>query len=157
MKQFFRFSRASVAFIFLLIALLFPSCKKSKKVYTSTCNVNLVFKKVKFTQLIDSIDNYDHQYIEIAGVYKEAKGQSALFSDSLFVDHSNKHGLWINFSQDCPLYLNGTHIGLFEASDGQFVLINNKKVVIRGKIDLHNRGHLAQYAGSLDRISFIKL
>ena len=143
--------------IFLMIALALPSCKKNKKIYTSTCNVNLVFKKVKFTQLIDSIKKYDQQYIEIAGIYKEAKGQSALFNDSLFVDHSNKRGLWINFSQDCPLYLNGTHTGLFEATDGQFTLINNKKVVIRGKIDLHNRGRLAQYAGSMDRISFIKL
>ena len=144
-------------FIFLITTLALPSCKKGKKVYISTCNVNLVFKKVKFTQLIDNIKNYDQQYIEIAGIYKEAKGQSALFNDSLFVDHSNKRGLWINFSQDCPLYLNGTHTGLFEATDGEFILINNKKVVVRGKIDLHNRGRLAQYAGSMDRISFIKL
>jgi hypothetical protein len=80
-----------------------------------------------------------------------------LFNDSLFVDHSNKHALWINFSQDCPLYLSGTRNGLFEATGGQFTPINNKKVTIRGKVNLNNTGHLGQYKGCIERVSFVEL
>jgi hypothetical protein len=139
------------------IAITLQACKHSKKVYKSSCDADIAFKHVGFTQLIDSIENYDQQYIEVTGTYKEGNEISALFNDSLFVDHSNKRALWINFSQDCPLYLTGTHTGLFEANDGQFTSINNKKVIIRGRIDLHNTGHQKQYKGTIDRVSFVEL
>lgn len=110
-----------------------------------------------FTQLVGNIKAYDKQYVEVAGTYKEAKEQSALFDDQLFDDHSNGKALWVNFTQDCPLYLSGTHTGLFEASDGQFMIINNRKVIIRGKINLINKGHLGQYKGCIERVSFVEL
>ncbi len=145
---------------FLLIlmgAFIFPSCNSEKKIYKSDCNSELSFKRVDFTKLIDSIEMYDQQYIEITGTYKESKGQSALVNDSSFVDHSNSHAIWVNFSQDCPLYLTGTRIGLFEFNDGTFTQINNKTVTLRGKIDVAHKGHLGSYRGSIDRVSFVKL
>lgn len=141
----------------LISVLVLQSCTNHKKIYKSNCDVNITFKHIGFTQLIDSINDYDQQYVEVTGTYKEAKEESALFNDSLFVDHSDKHALWINFSQDCPLYLTGTRIGLFEASDGQFTPINNKKVIIRGKVNLGNTGHLGHYKGCIDRVSFVEL
>ncbi|ASU33500.1 hypothetical protein [Mucilaginibacter xinganensis] len=140
-----------------LLPLILQSCNSNKNIYKSDCDVNVAFKKVTFTHLLDSIKSYDQQYVEVSGTYKEAKEQSALYNDSLFVDHSNKHALWINFSQDCPLYLKGTRTGLFEANDDGFTPINNKKVLIRGKIDLHNTGYHGLYKGSIDRVSFIEL
>ena len=140
---------------FLIGALIWQGCKNSKKIYKSDCDAGITFKHVGFTQLIDSIKNYDQQYVEVAGTYRQGNELSALFNDSLFVDHSNKHAVWINFSQDCPLYLTGTHTGLFEANDGQFISLNNKKVIIRGKINLHNTGHKKQFKGSIDRISLV--
>jgi hypothetical protein len=142
---------------FLLSALILQSCTNDKKIYKSNCDADITFKHIGFSQLIDSIKDYDQQYVEVAGTYKEAKEQSALFNDSLFVDHSNKRALWVNFSQDCPLYLKGTRIGLFEASDGQFTPINNKKIIIHGKINLSNTGHLGQYKGCIERVSFVEL
>src|SRR5580698_2735155 len=102
------------------LACAMQSCKHAKKVYKSDCDVDVSFKPVSFRQLMDSIENYDQQYIEVSGKYMEDKELSALFSDSLFSDKSVKSGLWVNFSQDCPLYLSGTHQGLFEYNDGQF-------------------------------------
>jgi len=145
------------AVLLFLLPVFLHSCTSDRKIYKSDCDVNITFKKVGFTQLLDSIENYDQQYVEVSGTYKEAKEQSALYNDSLFVDHSNKRALWINFSQDCPLYLEGTRTGLFEANDGEFTPINNKKVVIRGRIDLHNTGYLGHYKGAMDRVSFVKL
>ncbi|MDB4923409.1 hypothetical protein [Mucilaginibacter sp.] len=143
--------------ILCLLPVFLQSCGSNKKIYKSNCDVNITFKKVGFTQLIDSIKNYDQQYVEVSGTYREAKEQSALYNDSLFVDHSKKHALWVNFSQDCPLYLKGTRTGLFEASDGEFTPMNNKKIIIRGRVDLHNTGHLGLYKGAIDRVSSVEL
>jgi hypothetical protein len=144
-------------FQLLIPVFIFQSCTSDKKIYQSSCDANITFKHVSFTQLIDSIKNYDHQYVEVSGTYKEGNDESALVNDSLFVDHSNGHAIWINFSQDCPLYLTGTRTGLFEYNDGKFTQINNKKITIRGKIDVRHKGHLGSYRGSIDRVSFVKL
>lgn len=145
------------AVIFGVIPVMFTGCNNHKMAYESNCDAGIAFKKVKFNQLISHLKDYDQQYVEISGTYMESKEQSAICNDSLFTDHSNKHALWVNFSQDCPLYLKGTRTGLFEPTNGEFVLINNKKIKIRGKIDLHNTGHLGQYGGAIDRISFVEL
>ncbi len=114
-------------FLFLLLTFILQSCKSDKKkVYQSDCDGSISFKHVGFTQLIDSINDYDQQYIEVDGTYEEGKEESALVNDSLFVDHSSDHSLWVNFSQDCPLYLTGTHKGLFEYNDGGFTQIKNR-------------------------------
>jgi hypothetical protein len=147
----------TIFFLFLIGVFIFQSCKSEKKTYKSNCNDNITFKRVKFSQLIDSIKTYDQQYIEVSGTYEEGRDESALINDSLFVSHSNNHALWVNFSQDCPLYLTGTHTGLFEYNDGKFTQLNNKKITIRGKIDVRHKGHLGSYKGSIDRVSFVKL
>jgi hypothetical protein len=144
--------------LWLLPALIcLSSCKHDKKVYLSSCNNDFNFKKVTFSTLIDSIERYDQQYIEVQGTYKEGKDQSALVNDSTFVDHSSTRSLWVNFSQDCPLYLEGTHKGLFEYNDGKFTQISNQTIIIRGRIDVRHKGHLGSYRGEIDRVSYIKL
>jgi hypothetical protein len=143
--------------IFVCAIVVLQSCKHNKKVYKSDCNDGVSFKQVPFGQLMDSISQYDQQYVEVTGKYIEDKELSALFGDSLFVDHTNKNALWVNFSQDCPLYLSGTRQGLFEYNDGQFTQINNKSITIRGKIDLNNKGSHNRYKATIDRISLVKL
>jgi hypothetical protein len=142
--------------LFCIMSAGLQACKSDKMVYNSSCDAGIDFQKINFSKLINNIKKYDGQYVEVSGTYLESKEQSALFNDSLFTDHSNKHALWINFSQDCPLYLKGTHTGLFEPTNGEFVLISNKKIKIRGKIDLHNTGHLGLYKGTIDRVSFVQ-
>src|ERR1700744_1865944 len=110
--------------LLLFVPVFLQSCSSNKMTYQSSCDDGITFKKVNFTKLINHIKDYDHQYVEVTGTYKQAKEQSALFNDSLFTDHSNQHALWINFSQDCPLYLKGTRTGLFEATDGGFTPMN---------------------------------
>ncbi len=143
--------------LFFLVAIVFQSCKSEKKIYQSECANGISFKHVNFSHLIDSIQNYDQQYVEVDGTYQEGKEESALVNDSLFVDHSNEHAIWVNFSQDCPLVLVGTRRGLFEDNDGAFIVIKNKPITIRGKIDVRHKGHLGSYRGTIDRVSFVKL
>jgi hypothetical protein len=142
--------------LLLLLPTIWQSCTSRKNIYMSDCDSGIAFKQVTYTHLIDSLKFYDQKYIEISGKYQEGKDQSALFNDSLYLPKPNT-GLWVNFSQDCPLYLSGTRIGFFEYNNGGFTRINNKVVKIRGKLDIHNKGHLKQYKGCIDRVSFIEL
>jgi hypothetical protein len=138
-------------------AMALQSCKHDKKIYKSDCDMDMGFKHVSFHQLVDSISNYDQQYIEVTGKYEEDKELSALFNDGLFADKSDKNAIWVNFSQDCPLYLSGTRQGLFEYNDGQFTMINNKLITIRGKVDLRNKGSHKKYKATIERVSLVKL
>jgi hypothetical protein len=156
-------ARPRLIFYNLLILICFtiicicPACTDDKKVFESSCDTGINFKRIGFTHLIDSIQAYDQQYVEVVGTYKEAREESALVCDSLFADHSSRHAIWINFSQDCPLYMVGTRKGLFEYNDGKFTLINDKHVIIRGKIDVRHKGHLGSYCATMDRVSYIEL
>jgi hypothetical protein len=145
-----------VFLITLLIPVILQSCTGHKKIYTSDCDDNIKFKVISYAHLMDSLKFYDKKYIEISGKYQQGKEQSALFNDSLYMPAPST-ALWINFSQDCPLYLSGTKIGFFQYSSDGYASINNKKIRIRGRLDLHNRGYLKQYQGCIDHVSFIEL
>lgn len=132
------------------------TCHNNKKIYLSNCDVNIAFKKVSYRHLIDSLKYYDKKYIEVVGKYEEGKEESALFNDSLYMQKRNT-ALWVNFSQDCPLYLSGTHKGFFQVNGGGYARIKNKRIRIRGRLDLNNRGYQKQYKGCIDRVSFIEL
>ncbi|MDN3549092.1 hypothetical protein [Mucilaginibacter aquaedulcis] len=147
---------SKVFFVNALLA-LFLSCGKQHQVFESNCNEGVTFKKVDFAELTSHLEKYDKQYVEVTGKYIEGYEQSALFNDSLFADHSLKKALWVNFSQDCPLYLTGTRIGLFEYNNGTFTQINKSFITIKGKVNVRNTGYLNKYRGTLDKVSFIKL
>lgn len=141
----------------LFALMMLQSCKHEKKVYKSECDIDKDFKTISFKQLMDSLDDYDQQYIEVSGKYEEDKGISALVCDSLFANASNGNALWVDFSQDCPLYLSGTRQGLFEYNDGKFTQLNDKKVTIRGLIILRSNGKNDRYKATIERVSLVKL
>jgi hypothetical protein len=156
-KQSLRYLSIILVLPALFTVLTCQSCRYEKKVYKSNCNDDRAFKRIGFKQLMDSLDNYDQKYIEVSGTYEEDKELSALYNDSLFVDHSSKNALWVDFSQECPLYLTGTHKGLFEYNDGKFTQLDNKTITIRGVIDTHSKGYLKKYRATIERVSFVKL
>jgi len=141
-------------FVIILFFLMSIGCKPRPKVYESDCDEGQTFVRVNFTHLLDSMAYYDQKYIETTGIYREGKEKSSLYNDSVKPDNK---ALWVNFSQDCELYLTGTHIGLFDYNNGSFTQLNNKKVRIRGKVDMHNLGHLKLYKGCIDRVSLVEL
>ena len=156
--QQYHFPRFAVLFsVFFSVALFsLCSCKHESKTYTSDCDMDISFKKVSFEQLVDSIKNYDQQYVEVSGKYEEDKELSALFSNGLTSGPDNT-ALWVNFSQDCPLYQTGTHKGLFEYNDGQFTQINDQAITIRGLINIGNKGHGKKFKATIERISLVRL
>ena len=143
----------------MVLLVLIQSCTGKKIYYKSNCDDSHTFKRIGFSQLIDSLAYYDNQYVEVSGKYQQSKGQSALFNDSTFVDHSAAQALWVEFSPECPLYLTGTRIGFFDYdyNDGKLTPVNNKVIVIRGRINANFKGHLGAYKGSIEHISYIKI
>ncbi|MFA6084487.1 hypothetical protein [Mucilaginibacter sp.] len=141
----------------LTVTLLLHACSQRKNIYTSECSEGIIYKRVNFSHLVDSIKYYDKQYVEVTGKYVEGKNLSALLNDSNVIDRGNSHALWVNFSQDCPLILTGTHTGLFEYGDGNFSKINNHIMTVRGKVDRHQKGHLKSYRGAIDIVSYVEL
>ena len=154
----FRPMRARIlSIVFIAAILTLQSCSHKHQVYTSRCDVEVRFKKISFTHLIDSISSYDQQYVEVSGKYKEDKELSALFNDGGLLNRTGSDALWINFSQDCPLYLSGTRHGLFEDNDGQFTRLNNRSITIRGRVDVRNKGSHKQCKAALNRVSLVSL
>ncbi|MBK0378619.1 hypothetical protein [Mucilaginibacter segetis] len=146
-----------IIFGFFMAAAMLYGCKNSKKLYISDCNDNIAYKKVGFSNLLDSLKFYDKQYVEVSGKYTEGKHLSALVNDSLFTSHNNSHALWVNFSQDCPLQLAGKRTGLFEYDNGNYVKLNNRSMTIRGIVDIRQKGHLHAFSGAIDRVSYVEL
>jgi hypothetical protein len=144
-------------FLLVLTVIALQACKQQKKVYISDCAAGVKFKKVSFAHLIDSVRYYDKQYIEVSGKYLEGKNISALVNDSTFTGHENSRSLWVNFTQDCPLYLADKHTGLFETEDGEYLQINKRLMTIRGRLDLSKKGHLDSYRATLNEVSYLEL
>jgi len=147
----------STAYIFLILIL--SACDNNIKEYKSQCNDGHTFKRVSFTNLMDSLSFYDKQYVEVSGKFKQDKDESALFDDSITTGKTGNDALWVDFSQDCPLYLTGTRIGFFDYdhNNGQLTPVNNAIITLRGEIDFNNKGHRKAYKGAIGKISYVKI
>jgi hypothetical protein len=145
-------------YLVFIVAFIMTACNAPKqKIYTSECAPGIHFKKVGFVNLIDSLKYYDKQYVEVSGRYVEGKNISALVNDSTFKDHDNHHSLWVNFTQDCPLYLTGKHTGLFEDEDGEYNKLNNRIMTIRGHLEVQKKGHKKAYSATINEVSYLEL
>jgi hypothetical protein len=145
-------------FAFLAAALMLQACIHHKKVYQSSCDDDKTFKQVTFKNLVDSFDYYNNHYVEVKGKFEQDKDLSALIDDSLF-SRGSKRVILVDFSQDCPLYLDGTRTGFFDydSNNGQLTPVNNKVITIRGRINCNNKGHLKAYKGTIEHISYVSL
>jgi hypothetical protein len=145
-------------FAFWAIILTLQACSHPKKVYESSCDDDRTFKQISFKNLVDSFANYDNQYVQVKGKYEQEKDISVLIDDSL-VSKGNKRVILVDFSQDCPLFLKATRTGFFDydANNGQLTPVNNKTIIIRGKINCRNKGHLNAYKGTIEHISYVSL
>lgn len=151
-----KFTTAKYIFLVLLLTGL-QSCSHDKKLYKSDCDVQKNFKRISLVNLMDSLSYYDNKLVEVSGKYKQDKGLSAIFNDGVFVSRKKNKPLWVEFSPDCPLYLEGTRIGFFDYdyNGGKLTPANNQIVVIHGIINAHYKGGV--FRGSIGHISYIQL
>ncbi|MCA4898985.1 MAG: hypothetical protein ACK514_11795 [Bacteroidota bacterium] len=87
-----------------------------------------------FENLLKSPDKFHGQEIEITGIYREKFEDLAVY----FNGSSDKDkAIWLNFSK---LFLS---LNTFNGFDGAMVKV-------KGTFNKNDKGHLGQYAGSLD-------
>ena len=142
---------------FLLLAIALQSCSHKQKLYKSECDVDKTFKRISLAHLMDSLSYYDNQCVEVRGKYKQDKNLSALFSESIFRKKSNP--LWVEFSPDCPLYLEGTRIGFFDYdyNGGKLTPANNQTIIIHGVVNARYKNNSGAFKGSIGHVSYIQL
>jgi len=154
-------AKASItkAILFLLLIAAFQSCTHNKILYKSDCDIDRKFKHISLANLMDSLNYYDNQGVEVQGKYKQDKNLSALFNESVFGYKKKNKPLWVEFSPDCPLYLEGTRIGFFDYdyNGGKLTPANNQTIVIHGIVNAHYKGHSGVFKGSIGHISYIQL
>lgn len=154
-------TKASIAKLLSLplLAGALQSCSHHKKLYKSNCDVNKTFKRVTLTHLMDSLDYYDNQCVEVRGNYKQDKNLSALFSEGVFGYKTKNKPLWVEFSPDCPLYLEGTRIGFFDYdyNGGKLTPANNQTIIVHGVVNARYKSKSGVFKGSIGHVSYIQL
>ena len=140
-----------------LFAVALQSCSHDKKLYKSDCDVDKKFKRITLTHLMDSLSYYDNQMVEVKGKYKQDKDLSALFSENIF--RKKGKAIWVEFTPDCPLYLEGTRIGFFDYdyNGGKLTPANNQTIIIHGVVNARYKGGSGAFKGAIGRISYIQL
>lgn len=143
----------------LLLAVVIQSCAHKKKLYTSSCAINKTFKRITLSHLMDSLSYYDNQCVEVKGKYMQDKNLSALVNESVFGYKKKNKPLWVEFSPDCPLYLEGTRIGFFDYdyNGGKLTPANNQTIVIHGVVNARYKGQAGGFKGAIGHISYLQL
>ncbi|CAH0224522.1 hypothetical protein SRABI27_02313 [Pedobacter sp. Bi27] len=131
------------------------SCSLKPEIYRSVCNKDITYRKVEMDKLLINIDMYDGKYVEIKGKYKSGFEESALYAKGFHINSEN--ALWVEYDAfilKCPLVSTETKIDLF-GKEESFKKMYNKTVILHGKIDAKQRGHLSQYKASIKDITLV--
>jgi hypothetical protein len=113
------------------------------------------FDYISFKTLKNNYSKYQGKNIELIGIYKFSFEKSALYPVSVLGDDS-KHAIWINFHKDVPLINNQTGVNLLD-SYKEFDKITNRRIRIRGKLNMNSKGHLGSYFGELNNVVSIEV
>ncbi len=131
------------------------SCTSNHQVYQSSCNAGQTFRKINLHQLITHLSQYNGLYVEVSGRYQSGRELAALADSSRLYSAGTTDMLWIEYSQECPLYEQQKHTGLFEET-GLYARLNNKNIIIRGRINIRNHGYRKQYKAALEQVSLLQ-
>ena len=74
---------------------------------------------------------------------------------TIFGDDS-KSAVWINFHKELPLINDQTGVNLLD-SYKEFEKIANRRIRIRGKLDMNSKGHENGYFGELNNVISVEV
>lgn len=143
-------------YLLFFIFIIFNSCSSKFDSYKSQCDKIKVYEKVNFDELLKNINNYQGKYVEIKGKYKSDSEQSAIYSDEFTLKKNYDDALWVTFDDfisRCPL-MSSNDVNLF-GNENTFKDMYNKTIILHGRIDIDNKGHLSQYRASIKDISMV--
>lgn len=111
---------------------------------------------VPLEELTADINNFKNTYVETKGVFYFSLEESSLYpTDGKNI--SSRKALWIRFKLPNDTTLIEANKGLNFFYNSRFrELLNGKVITIRGIIRPEFKGHLSQYGGTIEDISYIK-
>ncbi len=143
--------------LFHFLFFILTSCTQHTNLYKSVCDQDKVYRKIDMSNLLTYINDYNGEYVELEGKYKSGFEESALYDKSNFDDNDTKRALWVNFDDfiiRCPLISSRTKLDLFSREKSYRNMIN-KTVILHGRIDINQKGHLSMYRASLKDITLV--
>ena len=97
--------------------------------------------KISISELAENYKNYQGQYIETAGKFRQGFEEFAIYSDKS-LSNGEAQGFWLDTDKDLNL------------DNSSFDKMNGKRVTIKGIIDTTHKGHLSSYLATITRIYF---
>ena len=127
--------------IYLILLAVLLSCKQRKvEAIGSTENSNI--QKVSLHNLAKNLQSFDGKLVEIQGEFSFNFEDVALYDAGLFSDKNIR--FWVNFKDGMERYKN------------QLEKLSGKSVLIRGKVNSKQKGHLGWYLAELDSVYYVK-
>jgi len=87
-----------------------------------------------FVQIINSPEKFDEKEIEISGVYHARFEDVAIYLNS---DSDTEKAMWVEL-------------------DGSNEELDGKRIKLKGKFDINDKGHLGQYMGTIRAAKIIE-
>lgn len=141
------------------ILVLLTGCSQKAATYQSFCDQDEEYHMVDMRYLLRNIGAYEGKYVEVEGKYKTHFEQSALFMKSSYNENYLEDALWVEFDDftiRCPLISSQTRVDLFGKGQN-FRGMDDRILILHGRIDTKSKGHLSQYIGSIKDITLVSI
>jgi hypothetical protein len=92
----------------------------------------------QFENVLANPSQFHGQEITISGVFHHQFEDVAIY---LKRNSEKEEALWVNYSEE-----------FLSAADG----LDGQKIKVKGRFDKHSKGHLGQYAGTLDDAALVE-
>ena len=118
-------------------------------IISSACSENKETINVSVKEIIKNKKQYDGKPINVEGILSVEFENMALYQTKEDKStHKPKKSLWLNFSDES--YLDLTKLLFYK------FLYNNEKVIVSGKFNKTDKGHLSSFSGTLIDITKIE-
>ncbi|GAB2531911.1 hypothetical protein [Rufibacter soli] len=127
----------------ILLSLIFLSCSEQKE-FATTKEESIKYATVDIEQLLEHPARFDGKYIESSGILVYEFENVGIYKTRTDANRKEpKNALWTELDK-----------GLI--SEKELEKLNGKEVIIRGLVNLESKGHLMQFAGTLEKVNYIK-
>ncbi|WP_192820582.1 hypothetical protein [Rufibacter sp. LB8] len=127
----------------ILLPLFLFSCNESKE-FKTTKEESTKYISVEINTLLENPSRFDGKYIEATGILLYEFENVGLYKTRADANRKDsKNALWTDFEE-----------GLLP--EEELEKLKNKKVIVRGLVNSASKGHLMQFAGTLEKVDYLK-
>ncbi len=147
------------AILLILISISSLNCnnKDNELLFLSSQNDTCNYKVVTYKDLLKQNSFYNNKCIEVKGLFYNSMEEQSLNN----LNHSTnavKESFWIDFEEKNNMPLIEVKSKRKLLGDGYFLdYLTGKPIIIKGTLNMLKHGHLGQYIGTIENVTYIKL